>query len=141
MVKIIFRAWQVSRRPSECGLLADAVTAGSRSPGSTRRPGCDAGLEAAETLIRAGTLKLGGGMLESCWLPIACAAAAVVSPVRERRCRDARLVSRALHLVDRGEVEGQKPLRHERKTAQLLLGVPRALALTMRKTPGPWLRR
>ncbi len=58
------------RRPSAGkGLRADLQAEASAKIGrlaaaAARSLGCDAGLEAAETVIRAGMLKLGGGMLE-----------------------------------------------------------------------------
>ena len=42
---------------------------------AARSLGCDAGLEAAETVIRAGMLKLGGACWRSCWPPTPATAA------------------------------------------------------------------
>ncbi len=55
--------------PPVRGLRADLQAEASAEIGrlaaaAARSLGCDAGLEAAETVIRAGMLKLGGGMLE-----------------------------------------------------------------------------
>ena len=78
-------------RPGAAGQRRDAALSGRRGKGglldalaaetsaeigrlaakAARSLGCGgAGLEAAEAVIRAGMLKLGGGMLGSCWPPI-----------------------------------------------------------------------
>ena len=59
-----------SLRPGEKGGLRDALAAEASAEirrlaaAAARSLGCAAGLEDAETVIRAGMLKLGGGMLE-----------------------------------------------------------------------------
>jgi hypothetical protein len=79
--------------------------------------------------ISHGILLLGIGIMGVVVLQVACAAAAVVSPVRGGGAAMPASFRGGLHLVDRGVVEGHKPLRHEGKTAQLLLGVPEGVGV------------